>query len=354
MNSFSAVLSKLTSLPINVSWQLESIAEKRGHQELYTRQSPEQLARLREYAMVESAVASNRIEGVVVDGNRVGTIIFGNGIMRDRDEEEVRGYRKALDLIHTASSSLPLSLETICRLHALSRPLIWDSGKFRTKDCEIIQTYENGSSRVRFKAVAPQLVVPELEAAIEAYENTIQSGRISPLVALAAFNLDFLCIHPFRDGNGRVSRLLLLFMLYRLGYEAGRYVSVERMIELSKDRYYETLEKSSAGWHEGRQDIWSYVNYVLYTIDEVYGEFENRFAHVGQKRGEKTRSVTAVLNDTEGKFTVRDIEWKCPGVSKETIRSVLKAHPECFVCEGRGVAARWLKVRNIVDEQVTR
>ena len=349
MNSFSAVVSKLDALPINVSWQLEVIAEKRGHQELYTRQSPEQLARLREYAMVESAVASNRIEGVEVDGNRIGTIIFGNGIMRDRDEEEVRGYRKALDLIHTASSSLTLSLETICRFHALSRPSIWDSGKFRTKDCEIIQTYEDGSSRVRFKAVAPQQVVAELEDAIEAYENTILARRISPLVALAAFNLDFLCIHPFRDGNGRVSRLLLLFMLYRLGYEAGRYVSVERMIELSKDRYYETLEKSSVGWHEGRQDIWPYVNYVLYTIDEVYGEFENRFAHTGQKRGEKSRSVISVLNETEGKFTVRDIEWKCPGVSKETIKSVLKAHPECFVSEGRGVAARWLKIKNIAE-----
>ena len=349
MNSFSAVVSKLDALPINVSWQLEAIAEKRGHQELYTRQSPEQLARLREYAMVESAVASNRIEGVEVDGNRIGTILFGNGIMRDRDEEEVRGYRKALDLIHTASSSLTLSLETICRLHALSRPSIWDSGKFRTKDCEIIQTYEDGSSRVRFKAVAPQQVVAELESAIEAYENTILAGRISPLVALAAFNLDFLCIHPFRDGNGRVSRLLLLFMLYRLGYEAGRYVSVERRIELSKDRYYETLEKSSVGWHEGRQDIWPYVNYVLYTIDEVYGEFENRFAHTGQKRGEKSRSVISVLNETEGKFTVRDIEWKCPGVSKETIKSVLKAHPECFVSEGRGVAARWLKIKNIAE-----
>ena len=138
-------------------------------------------------------------------------------------------------------------------------------------------------------------------------------------------------------------------MLYRLGYEAGRYVSVERMIELSKDRYYETLEKSSVGWHEGHQDIWPYVNYVLYTIDEVYGEFESRFAHAGQKRGEKSRSVTSVLNETEGKFTVRDIEWKCPGVSKETIKSVLKAHPECFVSEGRGVAARWLKIKN-VDE----
>jgi len=297
--------------------------------------------------MIESAVASNRMEGVKVADDRIGTIVFGNGIMNDRDEEEVRGYRKALDLIHTASCSLELSTETICRFHALSRPSVWDSGKFRTKDCEIIQTYADGSSRVRFKAVMPQKIVSELEQAIEAYENAILDRRIPALIALAAFNLDFLCIHPFRDGNGRVSRLLLLYMLYRLGYEAGRYVSVERMIELSKDRYYETLEKSSAGWHEGRQNIWPYVNYLLYTLGEVYEEFENRFASAGQKRGEKTRSVTAVLNETEGKFTVRDIEWKCPGVSKETIKSVLKAHPDCFVCEGRGVSARWLKIKNI-------
>lgn len=351
MNSFSAVLSRLEAMPINVIWQLEAIAEKRGHQELYTRQSPEQLARLREYAMVESAVASNRIEGVNVESHRVGTVVFGNGIMRDRDEEEIRGYRKALELIHTAASSLDFSLMTICRLHALSRPSIWDSGKFRTKECEIVQTYADGSSRVRFKAVAPQQVAPELDRLIEAYENTIQEGRISPLVALAAFNLDFLCIHPFRDGNGRVSRLLLLYMLYRLGYEAGRYVSVERMIELSKDRYYETLEKSSAGWHMGRQDIWPYVNYLLYTLDEVYDAFENRFAVSGQRRGEKSRNVVQVLNATEGRFTLRDIEWKCPGVSKETIKSVLKAHPDCFVCEGRGVAARWLKVKDVEDSR---
>ena len=347
MNSFSAVLSKLTAMPINVIWQLESIAEKRGHQELYTRQSPEQLARLREFAMIESAVASNRIEGISVDEERVGTILFGNGIMHDRDEEEVRGYRRALDLIHTAADSLELSSETICRFHALTRPSIWDSGKFRTKPCEIIQTYDDGSSRVRFKAVEPDRVEPDIRQLIDAYENTLADGRISPLVALAAFNLDFLCIHPFRDGNGRVSRLLLLFMLYKLGYEAGHYVSIERMIELSKDRYYETLEKSSAGWHEGKQDIWPYVNYLLYTLDETYEAFEKRFASAGQKRGEKSRSVTQVLNATEGKFTVRDIEWKCPGVSKETIKSVLKSHPDCFVCEGRGVAARWLKLRDI-------
>ena len=347
MNSFSAVLSKLDTMPINVIWQLESIAEKRGHQELYTRQSPEQLARLREFAMIESSVSSNRIEGIEIDKGRIGTVLFGNGIMRDRDEEEVRGYRKALDLIHTAGDSLELSEETICRFHALSRPSIWDSGKLREKECEIIQTYEDGTSRVRFKAVSPDRIRVELAATIEAYENTVREGRISPLVALAAFNLDFLCIHPFRDGNGRVSRLLLLFLLYKLGYEAGRYVSLERLIELSKDRYYETLEKSSSGWHEGLQDVWPYVNYILYTVGEAYAAFESRFSEMSRRRGEKSQSVVSVLNGMEGKFTLRDVEWKCPSVSRETIKAVLKSNPGCFTCEGRGVAAKWFKVKDI-------
>ena len=347
MKSFSEVLSRLDSIPVNVTWMLQSIAEKRGHQELYTRQSPERLRKLREYAMIESAVASNRIEGINVDARRVGTIVFGNGIMRDRDEEEVRGYRKALDLIHESGASLDLSAEVVRKLHALTRPSIWDSGEFRKKECEIIQTYADGSSRVRFKAVAPDCVVEMLNGAIKAYESTIEDGRIPSLVALAAFNLDFLCIHPFRDGNGRVSRLLLLLMLYKLGYEAGRYVSLERLIELSKERYYESLERSSALWHEGRHNIWPYVNYLLFTFDELYDEFELRFSSLAAPRGEKTATVESVLNAMERPFTIREIEFKCPGVSRETIKSVLKRNPDCFECTGRGAGARWRRVKSV-------
>ncbi len=350
MNSFKGVLSRLDSIPVNVTWMLQSIAEKRGHQDLYTRQSPEKLRKLREYAMIESAVASNRIEGVNVDAQRVGTVVFGTGIMRDRDEEEVRGYRKALDLIHESGQTLELSVEVIRKLHALTRPSIWDSGEFRKKECEIIQTYADGSSRVRFKAVAPDCVVDMLDGAIKAYESTIEDGRIPSLVALAAFNLDFLCIHPFRDGNGRVSRLLLLLMLYRLGYEAGRYVSLERLIELSKERYYESLERSSALWHEGRHNIWPYVNYLLFTFDELYDEFETRFSKLVMPKGEKTATVESVLNAMERPFTIREIEFRCPGVSRETIKSVLKRNSDCFECTGRGAGARWRRVKIVAHD----
>ena len=341
MNSFDSILFRLDAIPINVTWVLQGIAEKRGHQELYTRQSPERLRKLREYAMVESAVSSNRIEGVEVEAQRVGTVVFGNGIMRDRDEEKVRGYRKALELIHESAESLNISMEVIKKLHALSRPSIWDSGMFRTKDCDIIQTYADGTSRVRFKAVAPGRIEEMLESAIKAYDVVLEDRRIPPLVALSAFNLDFLCIHPFRDGNGRVSRLLLLLMLYRLGYEAGRYVSLERLIELSKDRYYETLEKSSAQWHEGRHNLWPYVNYLLYTFNELYDDFEERFFRVTAPKGAKTKTVEAMLNSLDRPFTIREIEFRCPGVSRETIKAVLKRNSMCFECVGHGAGARW-------------
>ena len=351
MNRFSSKLSRLDSIPVSTTWMLNSIAEKRGRQQLYMNQSPEKLKKLREYAMVESAVASNRIEGVTVDEQRIGTVLFGNGIMRDRDEEEVRGYRKALELIHESGQELQLTSETVCRLHALTRPSIWDSGKFREKECDIIQTYPDGTSRVRFSAVSPDRIAAMLDEAINGYEAVVEDGRIPPLIALASFNLDFLCIHPFRDGNGRVSRLLLLMMLYRLGYEAGRYVSLERQIELSKERYYETLERSSANWHEGRHDIWPYVNYLLCTFDELYDGFEDRFARISAPRGGKSASVESVLDAMDRPFTMRDMEFRCPGVSRETIKSVLRRYADCFECTGRGAGARWRRLKPLPKPQ---
>ena len=137
-------------------------------------------------------------------------------------------------------------------------------------------------------------------------------------------------------------------MLYRLGYEAGRYVSMERLIELSKDRYYETLEKSSESWHEGKHDIWPYVEYLLFTIDELYKGFQQRFLQLATRCGEKSTSVIEVLNAQEGEFTVRQVEFACPGVSRETIKAVLKKHADCFACTGHGVSARWRRIKEII------
>jgi len=229
------------SIPTRTSWYLADLAEARGKQELFPRQSPQKLKVLREHALVESAVSSNRIEGVEVDKSRVGTLIFGKPALRDRDEEEVRGYRDALKLIHERGAKLPISEATIKRLHKLCRGEIWDAGAYKEKDVDIIQTYADGRSRVRFKTVPAKQTPKAMAEMVELWQRGVREKWVHPLVLAAALTLDFLCIHPFRDGNGRVSRLLFLLASYHCGIEAGRYVSLERIIEDNKERYYESV-----------------------------------------------------------------------------------------------------------------
>jgi Fic family protein len=233
--------NKPENIPTIASWYLADLGEARGKQELFTRQAPQRLKVLREHALIESAVSSNRIEGVTVEQARVRTIVLGKSHLRDRDEEEVRGYRNALKLIHEQGAKLPVSDDTILMLHKLAKGGIGDAGQYKEKDSDIIEKYPDGTSRVRFKPVSPAQTPAYMAELIELWGQCLRERWVHPLVALAGFNLDFLCIHPFRDGNGRVSRLLLLLQLYHLGYEAGRYISIERIVEQSKDRYYETL-----------------------------------------------------------------------------------------------------------------
>jgi Fic family protein len=236
-------------------------------------------------------VSSNRIEGVSVDPARVRDILVSpKPLFRDRDEEEVRGYRDALAWIQAEAAGIQIDEQTIKRLHTLTRGQIWDAGQHKEntvsaqanvsvanvkpasaggrsqKDGDIIERYPDGRERARFRTV-PALETPvRMADLVLDWRRCLDEGWVPPLIALAAFNLDFLCIHPFRDGNGRVSRLLWLLQSYQLGYEVGRYISLEHLVEQNKDRYYETLEKSSQGWHEGKHDPWPYINYVLFIL----------------------------------------------------------------------------------------
>jgi Fic family protein len=251
MMTFRQFASKPESIPATTSWYLADLGEARGKQDLFTKQSPQKLKVLRENAMIESAVSSNRIEGVTVDQARVRTVILGRPLLRDRDEEEVRGYRDALKLIHEQGKKLAISQETILNLHRLCKGEISDAGKYKEKDGDIIERYPDGRERVRFKPVGAAKAPTFMDELIDSWDRNLLEKWVHPLIAMAAFNLDFLCIHPFRDGNGRVSRLILLLQCYHLGYEVGRYISLERLIEQNKERYYETLEQSSEGWHGG-------------------------------------------------------------------------------------------------------
>jgi Fic family protein len=334
-------------VPMSTAWYLADLAEAKGRQELFTRQSPQRLKALREHAMIESAVSSNRIEGVEIDASRVRTVVLGKPALRDRNEEEVRGYRDALKLIHESAKRLTVSEETILDLHRLCRGRAGDAGEYKQKDVDIIETYADGRSRVRFKSVSARRTPAATAELISLWTDASEQRRLHPLIAVAAFNLDFLCVHPFRDGNGRVSRLLLLLQCYHLGFDVGRYISIERIIEQNKDRYYETLEQSCQGWHDGKHDPWPYLGYLLYILKAAYREFEDRLGQVKAPRGEKSEAVVTAINRAAGDFSVADLQRECPGVSVDMIRHVLKGlrREELVECVGRGRSALWRRKR---------
>jgi len=333
------------TLPIQTTWYLTDLAEAKGKQELFTRQSPQKLKVLREHALIESAVSSNRIEGVEVDQSRITTLVFGKSALRDRDEEEVRGYRDALKLIHENGTKLPISEATIKTLHKLSRGDIWDAGAYKQKEVNIIQTYPDGRSRVRFKTLPAKNTPGAMAEMVEVWQRGMRERWVPPLVLAAALNLDFLCIHPFRDGNGRVSRLLFLLASYHCGIEAGRYISLERIIEDNKERYYEVLEQSSQRWHEGKHDPWPAVNFLLYTLTRACKEFEERVGRMASPRGAKTEMVEHAIETISGLFGITDVERLCPGVSRDMIRLLLRELKAAgrIECLGRGPGAKWRK-----------
>ena len=347
MKTFQQFEKKIENIPTATSWYLADLGEARGKQELFTKQSPQKLKVLREHALIESAVSSNRIEGVTVEQKRVGTVVFGKRHLKDRSEEEVRCYRTALDWIHREGAKIPISEKTILKLHQMSRGEIWDAGKYKEKNVDIIEKLSGGRERIRFKTVEASKTQEAMRKLIESWQDSLKEKTVHPLIALAAFNLDSLCIHPFRDGNGRVSRLLLLLQCYSLGYEVGCYISLERLIEQNKERYYETLEQCSQGWHEGKHDPWPYINYLLYILKTGYQEFESRVGQMKSPRGAKTELVETAIASFEKEFAISDVEKACPGVGRDMIRIVmnrLRKQGRLKIL-GRGRDAKWAKLK---------
>lgn len=345
MNTLKLFSQGIKSIPTSSSWYLTDLGEALGKQKLFTRQAPQKLKTLREHAIIESAVSSNRIEGIEINQARVGTVIFGKSLLTDRNEEEIRAYRKSLDLIHKNAENISISEKTILDLHKFARGDVWDAGKYKEKQGDIIEKYPDGAERVRFKTVAPNLMPEYVSSLTELWSDCLKERWIPPLIALAAFNLDFLCIHPFRDGNGRVSRLLLLLQSYHIGYEVGRYISFERLIEQNKERYYETLEQSSEGWHEGKHDPWPYINYLLSIFNLACNEFEERVGRTVTEKGAKTAIIKSSIEHKIGPFTISELQLDCPDISVDMIRRVLKKlKSEGLVeCLGLGQKAKWQK-----------
>ena len=346
MKSFDPKRLAGATVPLGVSWQLGTVMESKGRQDLYEKQSPAVLRTLRELAIIESTESSNRIEGVTVERGRLRPLVLGRARPRDRSEEEIVGYRNALNWVHTDPEAIPVTPETMQRLHALAQAGAGDAGRWKAKDNEIIEVLPNGRRMVRFRPVAARDTPAAIEQLCLGYRHSTEQDQLPPLLAVANFVFDFLCIHPFRDGNGRVSRLLTLLLLYHHGFRVGRYVSPERLIEDSKDSYYEALKRSSDGWHEGRHDLVPWWSYFLGILRSAYREFEERVGAVRAPRGAKTETVRRAILAFPGEFTISNVERACPGVSRDMIRLVLRAlqGEKRIVCLGRGRSARWRRM----------
>lgn len=343
MNSFKR---ENVELPLSAVWLMNSIAEYKGKQELYAKQSPQILKTLLETALIESAESSNRIEGVTVDRARLRPLIIGHSKPRDRSEEEVAGYRKALDLIHTKYKSLRIAPETIKELHRLCRGESWDAGKWKEKDNDIIRKHPDGRVEVIFKPVSAAKTLEMMKQLCLSYEHSVSQLKYPDLYAVACLVLDFLSIHPFRDGNGRVSRLLTLLALYQHGFMVGKYISIERIVEQSKETYYETLNKGSQKWHETKHDVIPWFNYFLGTVLAAYKEFEERAVNIKPTRGAKTALVIKAIDSQQGEFSISDIERACPAVSRVMIKKVLlqMQKDKKIKCLGKGQSAKWKRI----------
>lgn len=343
MNSFK---QDNRELPLSSVWLMNSISQYKGKQELYAKQSPQILKTLLEIALIESAESSNRIEGVTVDKARLIPLVIGNSRPRDRSEEEVSGYRKALDFIHKKHKNVKITPETVKQLHRLCRGELWDAGQWKDKNNDIIRKHSDGRIEIIFKPVSAELTPRMMDQLCLAYDNSINQLKYPDLFAIACLVLDFLSIHPFRDGNGRVSRLLTLLALYQHGYTVGKYISLERIIEQSKETYYEALNKSSQGWHQGKHNVMPWFNFFLGTVLGAYKEFEERAGNVKPSRGAKTEIVVKTIESQLGEFSISDIQAACPNISRIMIKKILMKMRDGKKIKslGKGQSAKWMRM----------
>ena len=304
---------------------LRALGEYRGKQVLFSKQSPETLNSLRMLAKVESVESSNRLEGIELPAKKIEELVLQGTAPKNRSEQEIAGYRDVLNLIHESAKDIPFTPNTILQLHSLlSLYMPNPGGHWKITDNEIIEEYPDGTQRVRFSPVKAFLTNDAMVNLTQNYQHSLSEPFHDPLVLIPLAVLDFLCIHPFSDGNGRIARLLTLLLLYHFDYQVGRYISLERIFEENKIGYYETLEASSKSWHEGEHDVKPWLNYFWGMLIRAYREFEARVGVVTTIRGSKTEFVRSAINRKLSPFSINDIASECLGVSRDMIKRILR------------------------------
>jgi Fic family protein len=324
-------------------WLLGECMQARGQQEMWMRQRSEVLEALREQAMIQSVESSNRIEGVTVAANRLRPVVLGEARPVDRSEEELAGYRKALDWIFSRKRRIPLSNEIIRRLHVLAQGgASRDAGQYKSRNNEIIEILPSGAKRVRFVPTSAKETPRAIEALCEAYQRFRGVEHVPVLTLIAACVFDLLCIHPFRDGNGRVSRLLTTFLLMQESFSVCRYISLERLVEDRKEEYYDVLAQCSAKWHEGQNDIDPWWNYFLSVLRQAYRDFAQK-VETASGRPTKSDLLRRAIMDQVGQFTLSEILAIVPAASSQLAKKVLLAMKQegAVKVTGRGRGAVW-------------
>jgi len=343
MNKLTIERIEALDVPLATAWLLGECMQARGRQAMWMHQRPEVLQALRQQAVVQSVESSNRIEGVSVAADRLRPVVLGKARPRDRSEEELAGYRRALDWIFSRKRHVAFKPEVVLKFHALAQGgMSGDAGRWKSKDNEIIEILPNNERRVRFVPTTAKDTPGAMQALCDAYRLSRGNEQIPALLTLGACIFDLLCIHPFRDGNGRVSRLATTLLLIQEGFTVCRFISLERIVEQRKDEYYRVLEQCSNGWHDGKNDIVAWWNFFLSVLRSAYAEFAQKVEGAASP-APKGDMVRRVILEQVGPFARSEVAAQLPGVSGALVKKVLATMKKegALTVTGRGRGAVW-------------
>lgn len=347
MKVFNAERIDSLNLPLRTAWLLGECMEARGKQELWMRQRPEVLHALREQAVIQSVESSNRIEGVSIAADRLRPVVLGRARPRDRSEEELAGYRRALDWIFSRKRRVTFDPEVVLKMHGLDQGgMSGDAGRWKSKDNEIIEILPNNERRIRFVPTSAADTPGAMDRLCGAFRLARENEQIPRLLTIAACVFDLLCIHPFRDGNGRVSRLVTTLLLVEEGFPVGRFISLERIIEQRKNEYYQVLERCSKEWHNGKNDITAWLNFFLSVLRNAYGELAEKVER-SASAAPKSDMVRRIINEQVGPFVLSEVAAQVPGVSLALVKRMLAAMKKegALKVSGHGRGAVWEVIR---------
>lgn len=323
MRKFDYINAPANLLTPEIVQMLTSIHEYKGKQEFFMEANVDGLKTLLEVAMIQSTGASNRIEGIYTTDKRLEELVKQKAEPRNRSEQEIAGYREVLTTIHENYEYIKPRPNIILQLHRDLYSYSGSGGMYKSSDNVIAETDAEGHQKARFTPVPAFQTAEAMDKLCANFLEGWEAGQMDKLILIPMFILDFLCIHPFSNGNGRMSRLLTLLMLYKAGYIVGKYVSMEMLIEKTKETYYEALQASSTRWHESENTYEPFVKYYLGITLKAYNEFENRVEHLKYRNLSKSDRIKSVIDQKVGKITKKEIMDCCPDISKTTVERTL-------------------------------